>query len=270
MNQTAAKQSIQHHPLVFSILIVVTDLAVGWLMKKTADLVSVDLSVLATGIISGAVLSALAAVVLSRLGAWRQLGLVGRPQRWRSLLWLLPFLINGLLPLTAAADVSPGKAAGAVFFGVLIAFWKLAALGLILFTWLPRGPRTAAAMTALFFGGMHLGGILTGAIVTPTLLLALSYCFLAFAFVAVRLRTGLLWPLVATYSLFLTSVAAVLTSDASNLAASVADVLPALGSSVVLAAYGLVAWPRTSQRSRKPDAEPHVGIEPTSTASPRA
>ncbi len=83
---------------------------------------------------------------------------------------------------------------------------------------------------------MHVGGILTGGIVAPTLVLCLSYLFLGFAFVAVRLRTGLLWPIVASYALLLASAVAVQNTEASNLVASVADVMPAVTISLLLGA----------------------------------
>jgi hypothetical protein len=92
---------------------------------------------------------------------------------------------------------------------------------------------------------MHIDGILLGAIVVPTLVLALSYVFLGFAFVAVRLRIRLLWPLVCCYALLLTSAALVFQDNgASNLAGSVSDVLPAAGTSLLLAGYGLIVWRR--------------------------
>ncbi len=50
----------------------------------------------------------------------------------------------GVLPLTQGLDVTPSKAAGAIAFGLLIAFWKLIVLGLLLYAWLPRGERFAA------------------------------------------------------------------------------------------------------------------------------
>ena len=169
-------------------------------------------------------------------------------------------MIYGGLPLTAGVAVGAGQAAAALVFGLLIAFWKLTVLGLLLYALLPRGARTGAALAAAFWAGMHLvGGVLTGAIVLPTLVLVLSYFFLALAFAAIRLRTGLLWPLVGAYALLLTTAAAAQTGTASNLATSVADLLPAVGVSVLLAGYGLAAWPR-----REASVDPRqTGEEPT-------
>lgn len=244
MNTTAARALIHRHPLAFSAVVTATAAGVEVLMKVAAELVSVRPPVITAGILSGAVVSLLGAAAVGRLGLWRELGLVGRPARPRTLLWFLPFALVGVLPLTRGLDVTAGAAAAAAVFGLLIAFWKLVVLGLMLFALLPGGARSATAVAALFFAGLHLAGILTGGAVAPTLVLALSYAFLAVAFTAVWLRTGLLWPLVASYSLLLATSVAGQVTESSNLAASVADILPLLVLSIVLAAYGLLAWPR--------------------------
>ncbi|MGI8808964.1 MAG: hypothetical protein ACR2KK_14210 [Acidimicrobiales bacterium] len=246
MSQTFERDSVHRRPMAFSILLIGAVAGVDLLLKATSGLLSLRLSVMTTGIISGAVLSALGAVLIRRLGVWGEFGLTGRPARWRTLLWFLPFAIFGMLPLTEGLDATAGKVAGAVAFGALVAFWKLAVLGLALYAWLPRGARAAAGRAALVWGAMHLGGILLGGIVAPTLVLCLSYVFLGFAFAAVRLRTGLLWPLVASYALLLTTASAVQEGDATNLVASMSDVMPALAVSVLLAVYGLVVWRRPS------------------------
>jgi hypothetical protein len=237
-------------------------------MRATRDLLSIEFSVMTTGIISGAVLSLLGALVIGRLGLSRELGLLGRPARRRTLLWCLPFAIYGVLPLTVGLDVTAGKVATAIAFGVLIAFWKLTVLGLILYAWLPRGARTAAAVTACSFAVMHLGGILVGGVVVPTLVESLSYLFLGFAFVAVRLRIRLLWPLVCCYALFLTTVAMVFRdNEASNLAGSVSDMLPAVFTSVLLAGYGLIVWRRPRATAEPPgQLGDGPGVTSTSTA----
>ena len=244
MSPTSDSDSIHRHPLTFSVLLIAAAVGVGWLLKATSDLLSLQFSVITTGIISGALLSLLGALVIKRLGVWRELGLTEASARRRTLLWFLPFAIYGVLPLAEGLDFTAGKVAGAFAFGALVAFWKLTVLGLLLYAWLPRGARAAAGLTAFFWATMHLGGLLTGGIVAPTLVLCLSYLFLGFAFVAVRLRTGLLWPLVCCYALLLTTAAMVSQDNASNLVASVSDAMPALTVSLLLAVYGLVAWRR--------------------------
>lgn len=245
MNTATADSVIHRHPFAFSALLIAAVGTLEVLLKALVDdILSLRLPAITVGVISGAVLSALCALAVTRLSLWRKLGFTGRPERRRTLLWFLPFVIYGVLPLTQGLDVTASKAAGAIAFGVLIAFWKLTVLGLLLSAWLPRGERFAAGMAAVWWAAMHLAGILTGARLAPTLVLCASSLFLAFAFVAVRLRTQLLWPLIPCYALLLAAAAAVQDNEASNLAATVADMLPALVISALLAVYGLIASPR--------------------------
>ncbi|MDQ3733339.1 MAG: hypothetical protein M3400_04950 [Actinomycetota bacterium] len=267
MNTLKAHRFAHRKPWALSTLVVVAAGGLDLVLKPVAELLSLRLSVITIGIISGAVVATIGALIVGRLGLWRALGLIGRPARPLALLWCLPFAIYGLLPLTLGIEITPGRGAGALAFGVLIAFWKLVVLGLILYAWLPRGPRTAAVATAAFWGGMHLGGLVAGAPLVPTLLLALSYCLLGFALVAVRFRVGLLWPLIACYALLLTTAAAAQTGDASNLADSVTAVLPAVGSSIVLAGYGLLSWPRRWQPA---ECDAVAQTESTAIAQPAA
>lgn len=246
MISTSKTDCIQRHPRAFSALVIGVFGSIDVAMAAVSNLLSLEWSVITTGIVSSAVQSLLGVLVLSRLGLWAELGLVQRPARRRKLLWFLPFALYGVLPLTAGVVATAGEVTAAVAFGVLVAFWKLTVLGLVLYAWLPRGARAAAALTACSFAILHLTGILVGAVVVPTLVLSLSYLFLAFAIVAVRLRTGLFWPLVCCYALLLTTAAMVLQDNgASNLAGSVADVLPAAATSLLLAGYGLMVWPRS-------------------------
>ena len=251
MNPTAVRDSIHQHPFAFSTIVVAAFGGIDVLLKVLlVDLLSLSLPVATIGIISGFVVSVLGAFVVRRLGLWRELGFIGRPASTRPLLWFIPFLLYGLLPLTAGPDVSGANVAAVVACGLLIAFWKLVVLALVLFSWLPRGLRSAAAITAAMWSGMHLiFGILAGNPALPTLVLAISYAFLAFAFVAVRLRTGLLWPLMPCYGMFLAAAASVQGDEASNLATSVADLLAPLVVSALLGLYSLIAWPRRSQQS---------------------
>jgi hypothetical protein len=265
MSSTLDRDSIRRHPLTFSVLLIAAVIAVDVPLPATRHLLSLQISVITAGIVSGAVLSLLGALVIGRLGLWRELGLIGRPARRRTLLWCLPLAVYGVLPLSMGLDVTAGKVASAIAFGALIAFWKLTVLGLVLYAWLPRGARAAATLTACSFAIMHLTAILVGAIFVPTLVLALSYLFLGLAFVAVRLRTGLLWPIVCCYALLLATAAMVLQDNgASNLAGSVADVLPAVFSSLLLAGYGVVVWRRpgaTAEPAGHPGDGPGVTPE---------
>ena len=109
---------------------------------------------------------------------------------------------------------------------------------MLLYAFIPLGRWRVSSSAALLFGGMHLGGLLLGAAPVPTLLLSLSYLFVAFAFGAAWLRTGLIWPLVISNALLIMSAAATQATEAPNLVVSVASILPAVFVSLVLAVYG--------------------------------
>ena len=113
MSLTFDRDSIRRHPLTFSVLLIAAVAGVDVLIVATRDLLSLQFSVITTGIIGGAVLSLLGALAIRRLGLWRELGLIGRPARRRTLLWCLPIAIYGVLPLTVGLDVTAGKVASA-------------------------------------------------------------------------------------------------------------------------------------------------------------
>lgn len=253
MNTTSIQDLVRRNPLAFSALVAGTVLVINLVLKLGFVALSLELSVLTTGGLSAALLSAVGALAITRLGLWHELGLLGWPARLRTLAWFLPFVALGGLPwITAAPTLTPAVAAAAVAFGVLNAFWKLGFLGLLMYAWLPRGERFAAAVAAGVWGVMHLAGILLGARVVPTLVLAAAYVLLSFGFAGVWMRTRLLWPLVGAYALLEGSAVAIFRdSGASNLATSAADLLPLMYSSLLLAGYGLLALPR-----RKTSEEP--------------
>lgn len=266
MNTTHLQDLVRRHPLAFSALVVGTLLAIDLMLELGSVALSLELSVLITGGLSAALLSAVSVLAITRLGIWRELGLLGRPTRLRMLVWFLPFVVLGVLPWMTVTDLTPAVAAAVVAFGVLNAFWKLGFLGLLMYAWLPRGERFAVGVAAGVWGAMHLAGILFGARVIPTLVLAASYALLSCGFAGVWMRTRLLWPLVAAYALLEGSAVAIFRdSGASNLAPSAADLLPLSVSSLLLAGYGLLALP-PRRRSEEPRLQGRVFGPPRTTS----
>ena len=231
------------HPLVFSLLVVAVAMLLDTLLGAALGRLAPGLPVLEIGLITGATLSVVAGVALWRLGWWRDVGF-RIPTEARALLWFLPFLVYGLLPLGAGLRATSAGILAAAAAGLAIAFWKLAVLGLLVRAFQPQGTWRAATVAAVLYGLLHLGGLLVGAAVGPTLLLSLSSLFLAFGFAAVRLRTGLLWPLVGCYALLLTTAAATQDIVTPNLAASIEVLAPAVAVSLLVALYGVFALGR--------------------------
>ena len=230
-------------PLVFSLLVVAAAMLLDTLLGGALGRFAPGLSILHIGLATGAMLSTLASMALWRLGWWREVGFRA-PRDGRALLWFLPFLLYGLLPLGAGMRATAAGMLAAAAAGLAIAFWKLVVLGLLVRAFEPHGVWRAATLAAVLYGLLHLGSLLVGAAVGPTLLLSLASVCLAFGFAAVRLRTGLLWPLVGCYALLLTTAAASQDLVAPNLAPSIEAVAPAVAVSFLLALYGVFALRR--------------------------
>jgi hypothetical protein len=230
--------AVSQRPFLSAGLVVLVAVAVESLFGALLGHLAPGLPILVVGVVTGSTLAALAAGALCRLGWWGDVG-VRRSAGRRVLLLFVPFGLYALLPLAAGLRVGALAIAGGIAAGAVISFWKLAALGLMLRALRAAGAWRAAAVTALLFGLMHLGGLAVGAEPLPTLLLSLSYLFLGFAYAALVLRTGVVWPLMLTSTLLLATVAATQDRAAPNLAASVESILPAVVVSALLAAYGL-------------------------------
>lgn len=79
MNTTSIQDLVRRNPLAFSALVAGTVLAVNLVLKLGSVVLSLELSVLTTGGLSAALLSAVGALAITRLGLWHELGLLG----WR-------------------------------------------------------------------------------------------------------------------------------------------------------------------------------------------
>ncbi|HYN98175.1 MAG TPA: CPBP family glutamic-type intramembrane protease, partial [Actinomycetota bacterium] len=187
---------------------------------------------------SGVTLGALAIIGLSHFRLWDQLGF-RRPERWRDLLMFAPFVLLGLAPLSAGVQAAPGTLVAWAIAALLIAFYKMVRLGGLLYALEPRGRWKAASLAALTFALFELGGVLAGGRLAATGLLSVMYFFLSFAYGAVWLRTGTIWPLIIANALMTISAAATQRSvEASNLASSVPEMVSGIVVAILLAAYG--------------------------------
>jgi hypothetical protein len=236
--------AISQQPFVLAGLVVLVAVAVEALFALLLGRLAPGLPVVAVGVVTGSTLAALAAAALSRLGWWGDVG-VRRAAGSRRLLLFAPFGLYAALPLAAGVHAGALAIGGGLVAGAVISFWKLAALGLMLRALRAAGAWPAAALTALLFGLMHLGGLAVGAAPLPTLLLSLSYLLLGFAYAALVLRTGVVWPLMLSSTLLLATVAATQDAAAPNLAASVESMWPAVVVAALLALYGLAVLLRS-------------------------
>lgn len=156
--------------------------------------------------------------VLTRKRAWQQVGYrrlaTVRDLRlhWIPLFPVLPVLPAALaaLPGTAMADL-----ALLVALAALVGFVEETVFRGLLLRWLaPRGLWSAAVVSSVVFGVLHLVNVPLGARLDVTLVQVGYATALGFAFAAVALRTGVLWPLVLIHAAmdlagFLTSTDAI-------------------------------------------------------------
>ena len=147
-------------------------------------------------------LAVIVALLLTRMGWWRAVGF-RRPDR-RSDLW---YFAVPLVP--AAINLIPGIDVGSL--GFLLSMLAIALLvgfveegvfrGLMLHVIEPHGPWRAAVITAVLFGLTHSLNVLTGKSVADDVAQVCYAVAIGFAFAALVLRTGILWPLVLAHSL---------------------------------------------------------------------
>lgn len=230
-------------PFRFALLLLLGVVAVEALFGALLSMIAPDLSVTLVGIVTGGVLSIVAAVLLTWWGWWGKVGLLRGTSLWNiGLFW--PLLLYGLLPLAQGFQTFSSNLDIGILAGALIAFWKIAVLGMFVVAFQHRGVWRATIFASTLFALMHLGGLLVGAVPLPTLLLSLSYLFLAFAFVSLRLRTGVLWPQLLIYTLFLIVGALLQPTQTPNLVPSVETLTGLIVITAILAVYGAIMLSR--------------------------
>lgn len=190
----------ERHPYWFVAILEIIVIAV-YLMAGTIAHIAHLSNQAITGI-ANSTLSVLAIGALSALGWWRVVGFK-RPAQRRDLgfflLPLLPVLINlavglnvpNLLLFTELLAIALliGLAEEAIFRGLMLNALKA------------RGRWQAAIITSLLFGLSHSLNLLSGKRVGD-ILIQISYALaIGFAFAALVLKKGILWPLVIAHAL---------------------------------------------------------------------
>lgn len=152
--------------------------------------------------LTGIANSALSVLVIGALGWWRAVGFT-RPAHPRHLLFFLPLLLPVLINLAVGLSV-PGLLLfmELLALALLIGFAEEAIFrGLMLNALKARGLWQAAMITSLLFGLSHSLNLLSGKSFVD-ILIQVSYALaVGFAFAAVVLKEGILWPLVIAHAL---------------------------------------------------------------------
>ncbi|MEN9937815.1 MAG: hypothetical protein RLZZ387_4394 [Chloroflexota bacterium] len=152
--------------------------------------------------IANSTLSVLVIGALSALGWWRAVGFT-RPAHPRDLFFFLPLLLPVLINLGVGLKVP-----GLLLFTQLLALAFLIGFaeeaifrGLMLNALKARGLWQAAMITSLLFGLSHSLNLLSGKS-GANILIQVSYALaVGFAFAAVALKKGVIWPLVVAHAL---------------------------------------------------------------------
>ncbi len=228
----------QRRPYLFSTLIVLMVILVYLIAGTVAHFLNLPNTSLY--LIGNLILTLLTGILLSTMHLWRESGLV-RPLRRPAdfaLFWpaFIPALVNLLFGIQA-----PSAAAVLVWMvlALTVGFVEEGLFrGLILHALAPRGWWRAAILSALFFGFSHSLNVLGGS--SPAyVVLQVGYAIaFGFAFAAMALRSGVIWPLVIAH--FLIDFAGFIAAD--RVGAANVDTLT-LGISIIYiiaySAYGI-------------------------------
>lgn len=190
----------ERHPLRFVALLELTVTAVYVLTGTVAHVAGLPDGFV--GVSANVVLTLLAAALLGRLGWWRTAGFT-RPARSRDLWSFLPLLLPVALSVAAGVEFRGlALTLGLLGSALLIGFTEEAIFrGLMLTALRARGMWTAVIITSALFGGSHALNLLSGKS-GAEILIQVGYALaVGFAFAAVALRTGLIWPLVLVHAL---------------------------------------------------------------------
>ncbi len=193
------------------------------------------------------VLAVAVVVVVTRMGMWRHIGFHRlRTMRDLRFFWipLIPVLMALPAAVAAIGGLEVSRAPERLIFwlslAILVGFVEEVSFrGLILRALVPRGVWLAAVVSSLLFGLMHVLNLLFGAGLDATLLKVGYATTMGFAFAAVALRTGVIWPLVVIHALV--NVVAFATADATTATAVTgSDVLVSAVYAAMFTVYGIL------------------------------
>lgn len=189
----------ERRPYLFVTLLELTIIAV-YLAAGTVGHV-LHLDGLGLYALANAALCVILAAIVARLGWWRRIGF--RRTTSAALLWVLPTLLPALLNVYPGL-VPPGlgQAAGFLTLAMLVGFVEETAFrGLMLRALQPLGTWRAVLVTTVLFSLTHLMNVLAGEGGLQAALQLAYSAAIGFAFTAIVLRTGTIWPLVIAHGL---------------------------------------------------------------------
>lgn len=189
----------ERRPYLFTIIIEVTVVAV-YLAAGTADHF-LALSGLAVYALANSALALILAVVVTRLHWWGRIGF--RRATPSNLLLVLPVLLPAVVNFYPGVRFPGfGAAAGFLLLALAVGFVEETAFrGLMLRALEPLGVWRAVIITTILFSVTHLMNVMAGEAGLQAALQLLYTAAVGFAFAALVLRTGTIWPLIVAHAL---------------------------------------------------------------------
>lgn len=235
MNQTIFPQ---RHPYGAAILLFFTAIII--FLASGTVVALMDLPNASLYFIAFTLLGVVCVSLLAKNGWWGAVGF--RPPYERRLLWLfwLPFVpVVGNL-LDGLSVIDPGQIMLFFLTAVLSGFVEETLFrGLMLRALLPTGIWQAALISAILFGGIHILNVLS--ISSPAYaLLQVGYAAaIGFAYAALVIRTGTIWPLILAH--FLTNFAGFMAAGGAGATGPVAarEIIFSAVYIVLFSAYGI-------------------------------
>ena len=190
----------ERHPFWFvailEVMVILVYLALGTIAHRT------NLSNIGFEGIANLVLSVIATTLLSVMGWWRIVGF-RRPDQPSDLLYFVVPFLPAVISLVAGVELKNVLVVTQLLIvTAMVGFAEEAIFrGLMLNALKPRGAWTAVIVTSLLFGLSHSLNVLSGknlAVVAVQILYALA---IGFAFAALVIKKGIIWPLVLAHFL---------------------------------------------------------------------
>ena len=241
----------------------------GWVVRSIAPAVGGWLGPAGWAVYTAVALAAIPIVGLGRTGLTR----LPAPGSWR--LTLVP-LAAGLPFLLLGINIAPVDVMPLLVVGVpLIALnEELFYRGVLLPLLRPLGGRRAVLWSSIAFGASHLVNIVSGAYPPFVAMQVAATIAGGVALAAIRIRSGSLWPVLATHATLDLMAVATLTGPATQSPILLPVLFAWLGCNIVLWRYGwrLLAGRTDLELDRLAEggfADPDARVMPASGASGR-
>jgi hypothetical protein len=232
-----------HHPYWFVIILEIVVIVVYLMAGTIAHFL--NLSNLGLYGLANFILTIIVAVLLSVMGWWKTIGFRAPDRRGDLLYFIVPFIPMFINFIPGVEVTSFRYLLEAAVITLMVGFVEEVIFrGLMLNALKVRGLWKAAIITALLFGLTHALNVLAGKSLAEDVTQIFYAVAIGFAFAALVLRTGILWPLVLAH--WLIDFVNFIQKPGFTYPAPWNVLMPA-GIAVVFTAYGIFMMLRKSK-----------------------